>query len=130
MYTPKIEEISISKVGNLPKDSEIFSILATGMQEVNLLMLSFEPYKHTCLIISTFPNGKTYSATGTLVGANVVLIAAHGVYRHDNGGEARSISISIGLHNYYDSEETKELGFKKNLILPKSWVDSKLLKAD
>lgn len=133
IYTPEIEEISISKVDTLQNEknnSEVFSTVATGIQEVNLLMRSFEPYKNTCLIMCTFPNGKTYSSSGTMVGKNVVLIAAHGVYKQEYGGEATSIKVFIGLYNFYDTEEICANGFKKNLILPRSWVESELPKSD
>lgn len=132
IYTPEIEEFSISGESTLQNtlqnNSKVCSIARTGLQPVSIFSLSFEPYKNMCLIFSKFPNGDFYSSSGIMVGKNVVLLSAHGVYRDDCGGEANHITIFIGAASMDSSSGS--VGWKKTLVLPKSWVEKGLSKSD
>ena len=58
------------------------------------------PYSAVTYIESEFPNGKTSSGSGAVVGENDVLTASHIIYSPEDGGLADSITVYPGLDGY------------------------------
>jgi V8-like Glu-specific endopeptidase len=54
------------------------------------------PYTAVSLIVVTFPDGHKVAGTGTMVGPNDLLTAAHVVYSPDHGGWASALSLYPG----------------------------------
>ncbi|MGL5362223.1 MAG: hypothetical protein ACRDBH_05045 [Bosea sp. (in: a-proteobacteria)] len=65
-----------------------------------------KPFRYVCYIESTFPNGSVATGTGTVVGKNDVLTAAHVIYNQNRGGFATTIKVVPG----YDPNPSESLG--------------------
>lgn len=59
------------------------------------------PWSAQCKLIMTYPNGKQFIGSGSLIGAKYVLTAGHCVFSHDDGGWARAIEVIPGLDGTY-----------------------------
>ena len=51
------------------------------------------PWKRFCALRITFPSGRTFRGTGSLIGSRAVLTAGHCVFMRAEGGWARSIEV-------------------------------------
>lgn len=56
------------------------------------------PYKQTVLLNMTFSNNRVYKGTGTMIGKDIVLTAAHNVYSKDDKGWAKKIDVYAGVN--------------------------------
>ncbi|MEJ7542122.1 trypsin-like serine peptidase [Staphylococcus intermedius] len=78
------------------------------------------PYKQVVLLNMTFPNGKTYSGSGTMISEDTVLTAAHNIYAH-NVGWAKEVTVYAGKKgNQYTIGKAKS----KKIWTFKQWIDS------
>ncbi|MBA8770796.1 trypsin-like serine peptidase [Staphylococcus coagulans] len=78
------------------------------------------PYRQVVLLNMTFPDGKTYIGSGTMVGDNAVLTAGHNVYSK-GVGFATKITVYAGVNG-----QNYEIGKaeSKKLMTLKQWQDS------
>lgn len=74
------------------------------MQKVNIFSITQAPYRTICFIYATFPDGKSFGSTGTLVGSNVVLASGHGICDPDHGGMATKITVSPEFYHNDDGQ--------------------------
>lgn len=58
---------------------------------------SLYPYSAIAYVEATFPNGKSYRGSGSVVGQNDVLTASHVIFSDADGGLAEKISIYPGM---------------------------------
>lgn len=96
-----------------------------GITSISDNMALLSPYSYCCLISSKFPDGTTMQSSGILLGKDVVLTSAHGVYNHDHGGNSKSIIICVGA--YYNSAKKLIVQHgttsRKQIIVNRPWVD-------
>lgn len=71
-----------------------------------------QPYRNICYLIVTFPDGAICTGSGTLVYNDVVLTAAHVVYRPENGGVPTCIEVAPAQDGYYNYPMGKTTAFK------------------
>lgn len=114
------------------EDNNEFFSQALGVTSIPENMAVLSPYSYCCVILSHFPNGETMQSSGILLGKNVVLTCAHGVYDHDRGGNANSVIISVGA--YFNSSEQFIIQHgtttRKQMVLHKDWVNDQKGTAD
>lgn len=106
----------------LQEDDVMATASSTDLQDVSPLSVSFAPYKYMCLITATFPNGKSEESSGILISKNLVLASAHGIYKSEYGGAAKSVIIGVGA--YFSGSERQYQGTVQpwnGAILSGSW---------
>lgn len=67
-------------------------------QRIKVTNFKDTPFKQVVLLNMTFPNGKTYTGTGTMIDKNSVLTAGHNVYSKQTGGWATKIVVYAGVN--------------------------------
>lgn len=77
-------------------DNKIERVIGTD-QRIKVSNFKSTPYKQVVLLNMTFPNGKTYTGSGTMVGRDSVLTAAHNIYSKSAGGWASKIVVYAGV---------------------------------
>jgi V8-like Glu-specific endopeptidase len=58
-----------------------------------------QPYSAVVALEMTYPNGRTFLATGALIDANSVLTAGHTMYSQADGGWATKMTVWAGYNN-------------------------------
>lgn len=102
----------------LQEDDVMATASSNDLQDVSLFSVPLEPYKNMCLITATFPNGKSEESSGILISKNLVLASAHGIYKSEYGGAAKSVIIGVGA--YFSGSEVECQFGKQN------WAGAKL----
>ncbi|WP_210123628.1 trypsin-like serine protease [Staphylococcus sp. GDX8P106P-2] len=77
-------------------DNKIERVIGTD-QRIKVSNFKSTPYKQVVLLNMTFPNGKTYTGSGTMVGRDSVLTAGHNIYSKSAGGWASKIVVYAGV---------------------------------
>jgi len=77
-----------------PQPPDNVSIVFPGSNRIQVNNTTAYPFCTIGQFTMTFPNGKTYTGTGTLLDRNHVLTAAHNLYGNDVGGWARSVTFA------------------------------------
>lgn len=98
----------------LQEDDVMATSSSTKLEDVSPFIVSFAPYKYMCLITATFPNGKVMESSGILISKNLVLASAHGIYKSEYGGAAKSVIIGVGA--YFSGSERKYQGYVQDWI--------------
>lgn len=85
------------------------------------------PYRNVCYILAQYSDGHLSHSTGVLVGFNLVLVSAHGVYDNEHGGFATSITVAPGAYLDSNGNLQMPLGSAQNtgIRAPSGWVNSK-----
>ncbi|AWR22549.1 trypsin-like serine peptidase [Staphylococcus aureus] len=85
------------------------------------------PYKQTVLLNMTFSNNRVYKGTGTMIGKDIVLTAAHNVYSKDDKGWAKKIDVYAGVNG-----QTYTIGkaFSHKFFVSKTWINNAPTKED
>lgn len=107
------------------EDNNEISPRASGITSIPDNMAVLSPYKYCCIISSRFPDGTTMQSSGILLGKDVVLTSAHGVYNHDHGGNSNSIIICVGAYYNSAGKLIVQQGTtnRKQLVMKRSWID-------
>ena len=96
-----------------------------GVTSIPENMAVQSPYKYCCVISSHFPNGDVRQCSGILLGKDVVLTSAHGIYDNERGGNATSVSVAVGA--YFNSSGTfitpNGVTTRKQYIMLQSWIN-------
>ena len=79
------------------------------------------PYKQTVLLNMTFSNNRVYKGTGTMIGKDIVLTAAHNVYSKDDKGWAKKIDVYAGVNG-----QTYTIGkaFSHKFFVSQTWINN------
>lgn len=85
------------------------------------------PYSAIVSLDIVYSNGKTGSGTGFMIGENTVATAGHCVYSHDNGGWAKSISVTPGKNG---SNKPFGTAYATTLNSVNGWVQNNLIEYD
>ncbi len=72
------------------------AIVFPGSDRVRVANTQAYPYSTIGQLEMTFPNGETYTGTGTLIAPDFVLTAAHNLFGKDIGGWAKTVTFSAG----------------------------------
>ena len=106
----------------LQEDDVMATASSNDLQDVSLFSVPLEPYKHMCLITTTFPNGNVMESSGILISQNLVLASAHGIYWSEYGGAAKHVDIGVGA--YFANSKIKYQGYIyswNGAILSSNW---------
>lgn len=85
------------------------------------------PYRNVCYILAQYSDGHISHSSGILVGFNLVLVSAHGVYDDKHGGFAKSVTVSPGAYLDANGKLVQPLGSanKTGIRAPSGWINLK-----
>jgi V8-like Glu-specific endopeptidase len=76
------------------------SVIGTD-ERIKITNTAVYPWRAITKLYMTFPNGLTYSCSGTMVNPKYVLTAGHCVFSSADGGWAKTITVIPGLNGTY-----------------------------
>lgn len=130
--TIAIEPSENAEVGPIPSQDNIIPMdtLYKDVEEEKILgndnrklvkNFTSGPYRKVVKLNMKYPNGKSYSGSGIMIGEDTVLTAAHNIYTKEIGGWASYVTVFAGAKN---DDFLIGKAHSKKLFALKEWIDS------
>lgn len=112
-YNMETHETTYNSYPNLPNyNLEIDNANVASTHSNEIWNIQDSPYRNICYIESTFSDGYVIRGSGTLVYFDILLTAAHCVYKSEHGGWASTVKVFPG-----EFKNQAPLGFTTSTLI-------------